>query len=51
MLMQYAVRPQEMYASIMLLAASGYLINKFFVRVEKHLIHWYALEDTRNEML
>jgi ABC-type nitrate/sulfonate/bicarbonate transport system permease component len=46
-LMQYAVRPQEMYASILLLALSGYLLNRIFVKIEKRLIHWYLLTDTR----
>jgi ABC-type nitrate/sulfonate/bicarbonate transport system permease component len=49
-LMQYAVRPQEMYASILLLAFSGYLLNRIFVKIEKRLIHWYSLTDTSQEV-
>jgi ABC-type nitrate/sulfonate/bicarbonate transport system permease component len=48
--MQYAVRPQEMYASILLLAFSGYLLNRIFVKIEKRLIHWYSLTDTSPEV-
>jgi ABC-type nitrate/sulfonate/bicarbonate transport system permease component len=36
-----------MYASILLLALSGYLLNRMFVKIEKRLIHWYLLTDTR----
>jgi NitT/TauT family transport system permease protein/sulfonate transport system permease protein len=46
-LMQYAVRPQDMYAGIMLLALSGYLLNKLFTLVEQRLIHWYSQVESR----
>jgi ABC-type nitrate/sulfonate/bicarbonate transport system permease component len=49
-LMQYAVRPQEMYASILLLALSGYLLNRIFIKIEKRLIHWYSLTEARQEV-
>jgi ABC-type nitrate/sulfonate/bicarbonate transport system permease component len=45
--MQHAARPQEMYTSILLLALSGYLLNRMFVKIEKRLIHWYLLTDAR----
>jgi len=49
-LMQYAVRPQDMYAAILLLALSGYLLNKIFMLIEKRLIHWYSQVETRGEV-
>jgi ABC-type nitrate/sulfonate/bicarbonate transport system permease component len=49
-LMQYAVRPQDMYAAILLLALSGYLLNKIFMLIEKWLIHWYSQVETRGEV-
>jgi ABC-type nitrate/sulfonate/bicarbonate transport system permease component len=50
MLMQYAVRPQDMYAAILLLALSGYLLNKIFMLIEKRLIHWYSQVGIRGEV-
>jgi NitT/TauT family transport system permease protein/sulfonate transport system permease protein len=41
-LMQYAVRPQDMYASILLLALGGYLRNRIFIKIEQRLIRWYS---------
>lgn len=38
--MQYALRPAEMYASIILLAAVAYALNRIFVSFEGRLIHW-----------
>jgi ABC-type nitrate/sulfonate/bicarbonate transport system permease component len=49
-LMQYAVRPQDMYAAILLLALSGYLLNKIFMLIERRLIHWYSQVETRGEV-
>jgi ABC-type nitrate/sulfonate/bicarbonate transport system permease component len=50
MLMQYAVRPQDMYAAIFLLALSGYLLNKIFMLLEERLIHWYFQVENRREV-
>jgi ABC-type nitrate/sulfonate/bicarbonate transport system permease component len=50
-LMQYAVRPQEMYASILLLALSGYLLNRIFINIEQRLIHWYSRAEARQEVM
>jgi ABC-type nitrate/sulfonate/bicarbonate transport system permease component len=50
-LMQYAVRPQEMYASILLLALSGYLLNRIFINIEQRLIHWYSRAEARHEVM
>jgi len=49
LMMQYAVRPQDMYAAIVLLALSGYALNHLFIRLEKRLIHWYAWRDIRSD--
>lgn len=38
--MQYALRPAEMYAAIILLAAVAYSINRLFVMWEARVIHW-----------
>jgi ABC-type nitrate/sulfonate/bicarbonate transport system permease component len=50
-LMQYAVRPQEMYAAIIALAISGYLLNRIFLGFETRLIHWYSLAAAREDVL
>ena len=41
MTMQYAMRADDMYAAIALLAATGYLLNRGFVAIEQRAIHWY----------
>jgi ABC-type nitrate/sulfonate/bicarbonate transport system permease component len=40
-LSQYALRAAEMYAAIVLLAATGYFLNWCFVSLERRLLHWY----------
>jgi ABC-type nitrate/sulfonate/bicarbonate transport system permease component len=49
-LMQYAVRAQDMYAAILMLALSGYLLNKLFMLIEQRLIHWYIQLESRAEL-
>jgi ABC-type nitrate/sulfonate/bicarbonate transport system permease component len=39
-LMQYATRPAEMYAGILLLSTVGYLLNWTMARVERRLLQW-----------
>ena len=43
MTMQYALRAGDMYASIFLLAALGYALNRGFLLVERRILHWYHL--------
>jgi ABC-type nitrate/sulfonate/bicarbonate transport system permease component len=38
--MQYALRPADMYAAIVLLTVVAYALNRFFVYGEGKLIHW-----------
>jgi ABC-type nitrate/sulfonate/bicarbonate transport system permease component len=38
--MQYAVRPEAMYAAIMYLAATGYALNRAFLGLEAYLMPW-----------
>ncbi|MFT4116109.1 ABC transporter permease [Bradyrhizobium sp.] len=38
--MQYALRPDAMYAAILCLAATGYLLNRAFLFAERRLIPW-----------
>ena len=38
--MQYALRPEPMYAAVISLAASGYLLNRIFVTLERRWIPW-----------
>jgi len=38
--MQYALRPEPMYAAIISLSATGYLINRAFVVLERWWIPW-----------
>lgn len=44
-LSQYALRSAEMYAAIVLLAATGYLLNWCFLFFERRLLHWYDLSS------
>ena len=39
--MQYAMRASEMYASIVLLAATGYGMNRAILAVEHRVLHWF----------
>lgn len=39
--MQYAMRSGDMYASIFLLAATGYGLNRGILAVEHRLLHWF----------
>ena len=39
--MQYAMRASDMYASIFLLAATGYFLNRLILSVEHSVLHWY----------
>ena len=39
--MQYAMRADDMYAAIVLLAVTGYVLNHGFLAVEHRLLHWY----------
>lgn len=40
--MQYAMRAADMYAAIVLLALTGYVLNRGFIQIEHKLLHWYA---------
>lgn len=42
MSMQYAMRPDAMYAAMICLAAVGYLLNWGFLAVERRLLFWHA---------
>jgi ABC-type nitrate/sulfonate/bicarbonate transport system permease component len=39
--MQYAMRPEDMYAAILLLAIVGYTLNRAFVVLERRLLPWF----------
>jgi ABC-type nitrate/sulfonate/bicarbonate transport system permease component len=41
MTMQYAMRAGDMYASILLLALLGYVLNRGMLAIERRLLHWY----------
>jgi ABC-type nitrate/sulfonate/bicarbonate transport system permease component len=41
---QYAMRASEMYAAIVLLAMTGYVLNRGFLAAEQHLLHWYVVQ-------
>jgi ABC-type nitrate/sulfonate/bicarbonate transport system permease component len=43
-LMQFAVRAEEMYAAILLLAVVGYALNRGFLAIERRLLFWYSAE-------
>jgi ABC-type nitrate/sulfonate/bicarbonate transport system permease component len=42
---QYAMRTSEMYAAIMLLALTGYVLNRAFLAAERRLLRWYRVES------
>lgn len=39
---QYAMRAAEMYAAILLLALTGYALNRGFLAMERRVLHWYS---------
>ena len=41
---QYAMRAEEMYAAILLLAVIGYALNALFVWFERQLLPWFHIE-------
>ena len=41
MSMQYAMRADSMYAAVICLAASGYILNRLFLRLERAALHWH----------
>jgi ABC-type nitrate/sulfonate/bicarbonate transport system permease component len=38
---QYAMRAADMYAAIVLLAITGYVLNRGILAAERRLLHWY----------
>jgi ABC-type nitrate/sulfonate/bicarbonate transport system permease component len=38
--MQYAMKPEAMYSAVVCLAATGYVLNRGFLAVERWLIPW-----------
>lgn len=44
---QYAMRPAEMYAAVLCLAAVGYLLNRGFLALEARLIAWHGAGRAR----
>jgi ABC-type nitrate/sulfonate/bicarbonate transport system permease component len=45
--MQFAMRAEDMYAAIALLSATGYLLNRLFLVLEGHSIHWARALERR----
>ncbi len=45
---QYAMRPAEMYAAVLCLAATGYLLNRGFLVIEARLIVWHGSGHRRS---
>lgn len=45
MTMQYAMRPEDMYAAIFLLAALGYSLNLALLAIEHRVLHWWRRGD------
>jgi len=41
MSMQYAMRADSMYAAVICLAASGYILNRVFLALERAVLHWH----------
>jgi ABC-type nitrate/sulfonate/bicarbonate transport system permease component len=41
MTMQYAMRADAMYASVMCLALSGYILNRIFLLLERAVLRWH----------
>lgn len=48
-LMQFAGRAPEMYATIILLAGLGYVLNRVFVAMERRAIHWWFAMGRQSE--
>ncbi|MGD9944340.1 MAG: ABC transporter permease [Burkholderiaceae bacterium] len=40
--MQYAMRAADMYAGVLLIALTGYLLNAVFIAVERRVLPWYS---------
>ena len=38
--MQYAMKPEAMYAAIATLALTGYTLNRIFLALEAHCVPW-----------
>jgi ABC-type nitrate/sulfonate/bicarbonate transport system permease component len=38
--MQYAMKPEAMYAAIAALAVTGYLLNRIFLALELRFVPW-----------
>lgn len=47
MLMQYATRAADMYAAVLLLALTGYALNRTFAAVESRALFWHAAAAAR----
>lgn len=43
--MQYAMRPADMYAGVLLIAATGYALNGLLLLLEQAVLPWYHQED------
>lgn len=43
--MQYAMRPAEMYAGVVLIAITGYALNGLLLLAEQALLPWYHQQD------
>ena len=39
--MQYAMRPADMYAGVVLIAVAGYAMTLMFMALERKLLPWY----------
>jgi len=48
-LMQFAGRAPEMYATVIVLAGLGYALNRGFLAFERRAIHWYFALGTQRE--
>lgn len=44
--MQYAMRPGDMYAGVVLIAVAGYAMTLMFVALERKLLPWYHQNNT-----
>lgn len=43
--MQYAMRPADMYAGVVLIAVAGYAMTLMFMAIERKLLPWYHQND------
>lgn len=43
--MQYAMRPADMYAGVLLIAATGYALNGLLLLLERAVLPWYHQQD------